>query len=755
MSMRSNGKRGISMLKKLFVMMLSMTLMMGVFASNCYVVFAQGKQKLNISVVGAETNDLYKTLVDNYDGIVRYDSFADAYNQIDANGTKGIMVLADVYPTTTVVSVTADEYAALTAKGVRLYIEYPADNEVLGIDYDGTAVMNHNRMVVTNKDAFGFDKDQYILYVHGAQFVKKSPTLTADKKTVANPSETWLVSAKVAGYDTASFGLTDCTPYTLLDVNNNVMVATTKFSQFIAGRYAPYERWQGIWDGILEWLVQGEVTKDMQWQPLVEAAYDKGESLGDTANEILAAYAEAVELNTEWYLNSGIMPKSDGTLGIYECFNSGNRFDIYGNQGMRTQLRSDCIGESAGNIALAGVILNNEEYKQVARNVMDYLLNVSINSQGERANPESSEFGLLSWDEGNKRVYYGDDNAKAILGMISAAAALEEDKWDERILQAILGNFRTASTNGFRGNRLEGADLERNGWEYYYNKAVTNYASHYESLLWACYLWAYDKTGYEPLLQRTKTAISMMMNAYVETMKLDNDNGSGEWTWTNGMQQERAKMTLPLAWLVRVEPTEEHKAWLDLMITDMMKYQDVETGALQDRIGVTGEGKGKYGPFTTNSAYGNHEAPVIQENGDPCSDSLYTSAFAMLSLNEAYAATGNAKYKEYSDKLNDYFVKIQQVSTDAKYDGVWFRGFDYDKWETYGSDGDAAWGIWATETGWSQAWISNTLSMKVLDTNLWDYSKTTTVNDHFVENAVLMLNYDPDVLTTYILLVFH
>lgn len=28
-----------------------------------------------------------------------------------------------------------------------------------------------------------------------------------------------------------------------------------------------------------------------------------------------------------------------------------------------------------------------------------------------------------------------------------------------------------------------------------------------------------------------------------------------QWSWTNGIQQERARMILPLAWLYRVEPT--------------------------------------------------------------------------------------------------------------------------------------------------------------------------------------------------------
>lgn len=30
------------------------------------------------------------------------------------------------------------------------------------------------------------------------------------------------------------------------------------------------------------------------------------------------------------------------------------------------------------------------------------------------------------------------------------------------------------------------------------------------------------------------------------------------WKWTNGIQQERARMILPLAWLVQVQDTPEH-----------------------------------------------------------------------------------------------------------------------------------------------------------------------------------------------------
>ncbi|MDD6467212.1 MAG: discoidin domain-containing protein [Erysipelotrichaceae bacterium] len=555
------------------------------------------------------------------------------------------------------------------------------------------------------------------------------------------------------------------------------MVASTKLSQFISARYAPYARWQQLWLSVLSWVSQ-ETVKSIEWTPLVHPHYDAKDAVDNED------YKNAVRLNTEWYRNTGFVLSEkdaadymgsasgseyakgshndgnpvdrkltlggDGSYGVLEAFVSGASFTVDGSQLMRFWRRADCNGESAGNIALAGVLLNNDEYKQIALNIVDWLLTKSFLSQEDRANPDSAQYGLLAWHDGSAyETYYGDDNAKAVLGLISAVSALRADgfasdevldAYDQRILEVILGNFRTTGRSGMRGDSISAGELDANGWEYYYNRKIDNYAPHFEALNLATYLWAYDKTGYAPLLERTKTGIRNLMDAY----------HNKSWKWTNGLQQERAKMILPLAWLVRIEDTAEHRAWLDEMIEDLMYYRDAETGAIRDAFGEPGEGVGMFGPFTTNSQYGNHEAPVIQKNGDPCIDALYTSSFAMMTLNEAVAATKDAtlkaKYQGYSDSLADFFVRIQQVSDNKTHNGVWFRGFDYEKWETYGSDGDAAWGVWCTETGWSQAWISNTLSMKVLNTNIWDYSKNTSVSKCFEETASIMLKgvYDPN-----------
>lgn len=727
------------MFKKLLAVILASVTFTSTLSHTVLSAAASQKATLSISVVTTRSaNDLLKTLNANYSGIKVYSSLDDALNNVKADGTKGIMLLADNYPNSTT-AITDAQAAKINELGVRLYIEYPDNNALLGITgYNGIKKMGYDRAIVTDADALGVEIYS-LLYVHGAQFAAKTDV-----------TRSWLVNATVAGYDTADFGLSDCTPYSMIELNikGNVLIASTKLSQFISARYAPYERWQKLWLGVLSWVSQIAVTK-IEWTPAVNANYGPNEPLADNA------YSEAVRLNVEWYKNNMMSP--DGAQGIYQCYGSGSSFNVYGEQSLNSGIRADCNGESIGAIALAGVLLNNREYKTIAYDTMNWMLNESQMANGDRADPNNAQYGLFSWYDniGDKYLgqYYGDDNAKAIIGLMLGAAALDTDEFDERILEAILANFRTSGIYGFRGSMLSGDDLETNGWEYYYNRSTTNYSSHFESLLWACYLWAYDKTDYMPLYIRAQSAISRMMMAYDNTMEKDIDAtaDSYEWTWTNGMQQERAKMILPLAWLVRVAPTDQHIEWLDTMITDMMKYQDVSTGALRDVVGEAGEGNGIYGPFTKNSDYGKHESPVIQNNGDPCSDSLYTSSFAMMTLNEAYASVSAAgkselavKYKQYAKSLSDYHVRIQQVSdTKSKYNGVWFRGFDYEKWETYGSDGDAGWGIWCTETGWSQAQISSALSLQALNTNIWDYTKGTTVDKYFADTAVDMLGCDP------------
>ena len=46
-----------------------------------------------------------------------------------------------------------------------------------------------------------------------------------------------------------------------------------------------------------------------------------------------------------------------------------------------------------------------------------------------------------------------------------------------------------------------------------------------------------------------------------------------EWRWNNGIQQERTRMLIPLAWLVRVEDSPEHRDWLEFRRTSYSAFK--------------------------------------------------------------------------------------------------------------------------------------------------------------------------------------
>ena len=66
-----------------------------------------------------------------------------------------------------------------------------------------------------------------------------------------NPAD--LVAARVAGYDTAVFGLPakDVFPILFELPERGLIVATTRLSSFVTGRYAPAKDWPVVWERIL------------------------------------------------------------------------------------------------------------------------------------------------------------------------------------------------------------------------------------------------------------------------------------------------------------------------------------------------------------------------------------------------------------------------------------------------------------------------------------------------------------------------
>lgn len=658
------------------------------------------------------SNDLFLALSRSERAPARFNTPAEAVEH--AAPGSAALILADDYPELpTVVSDSVFDLAR--AKGVRLFVEYPA--RLPGCEVGVPRRTEWERVVVAS-DAFGPNLPRLrILGVSDCHLVP----VVAD--------EPWLVAARVAGFDSAVFGLPDETfPVLFQTSDGSLTVATTKLSGFVTGRYAPPVAWTAMWERLLARL-EPDAPASLEWSPIVRPAYGPREELPDGLEA--GAFRNAVR----WYFRAGLLvtperapevhgrlaagveteappapdtPAGDGSNGLQEGYASGIRYD--GSQLRRVPLRADCHVETAAVLALDG----SERGRRTAANLLDYVYRTSGMCGGARGNPKHPAFGLVSWGHAARAwevANYSDDNARVMLATMLAAASLGENRWDAPLLRALLANLRTTGPQGFRSDRIDMPDIEKHGWRHYKETPRVNFSAHHESYLWACNLWAYRRTGHQPFLESAKTAIRLAMEAFPDG-----------WRWNDTI--ERARMLLPLAWLVRVEDTSEHRGWLARMVEEVTGRQ-APCGAVEERVSG---GHHEYEIPSSNAEYGTTETPLIQENGDPVSDQLYTSGFALLGLHEAAAASGDPRCKEAEDRLAEYLCRIQVRSEALPYlDGAWFRAFDHGRWDYWASSGDVGWGAWCIETGWGQAWTAATLALREKQTALWDVTASSAI----------------------------
>ena len=671
-------------------------------------------------------NDLYRALRGGEVRLSRHDDPATALREAPAGS--GVLILAGGYPETGTV-IPAEMLQQAQKKDLRLYIEYPTSVSALEVGPPRRA--DAERLVVAS-DFFGPELPSgRILAMHGLHFV-----------TVSAP-EVHIVAARVAGFDTAVFGLpAERRPILCELEGGRVLVAATRLSQFVTGRYAPAEAWRALWSGVLNWLLRcepGEEGPVLIWTPVVRPAYGPDKLLPRDAE------AAALRRGADWFLNSQLLlhpsrsaqvdaaaahcggripvpppgsPHGDGSLGILEGMVSIIQPD--GGQLQSAARRGDCTGESAMALALAGTVERDPEKIAIARNLLDFWYFTSPARQGERADPHHGAYGLLAWGITTPAWYaanYGDDNARALLGTLAVAGLTGDDRWDEPVMMCLLANLRTTGALGFRGSRIDLDELAKEGWATFFRREIVNLAPHYEAYLWACFLWAYGQTGDRIFLDRTENAIRMTMTA-----------GPSAWHWTNGLAQERARMLLPMAWLVRVRDTPEHRTWLRQAVEGVAGLQ-VPCGAIREELGTPG--LGDYPPPASNQAYGTNEASLIQQDGDPVCDLLYTVNFAFLGLHEA-ATAGDELAARAEDRLAEFLCRIQVLGEmRPELDGAWFRAFDFQRWEHWGSNADAGWGAWAVESGWTQGWITAVLALRQMKTSLWDLTQASRIERHF------------------------
>lgn len=673
------------------------------------------------TIVSSADNDLYQLLSKSGVSCTRVGTSAQVIAR-SADGSS-VLVLADDYPTK---PTTVDEafFAQAKAKHLRLFVEFPAT--IPGKSVGAIATTDWERVVIACND-FGAGLPKLrILAIHDCHYL---PT------TIDNPM---LVEARVAGFDTAVFGLPKSAEPLLFEMNDGQwLIATTKLSDFIKGRFEPESAWREIWPVILKKVLPPDLKLPaLKWSPTVRTSFTVSDSLPKDIEQ------RSLRRAAQWYLQAKLLitpernefvkkslaangevadapadaKDGDGSLGILEGYSAKIRYD--GSQPQRLPVRTDCQAETAMVLALDGKLNAQAKSAEVSNNLLKFTFETSGACGGDRGNPKHPAFGHIAWGVYSPAWYvanYGDDDARVILSTVLASAANKTSAWDKYVLRSLLANLRTTGTKGFRGDRIDMPQLAQYGWKHFHESDIVSYAPHFESYLWACNLWAYRQTGYPEFLEKAKSAIALTMAQY--------PNG---WRW--GDDIERGRMLLCLAWLVRIEDTPEHRGWLMSVANDLIATQD-NCGAIPVRREVRG---GFFQIPQSNEAYGTGETPLNQTMNDPVCDQLYTTGFALLAFHEAVAVTHDAKLKQAEDKLAEFLCRIQIRSEKwPTLDGAWFRAFDYGRWEYWASSADVGWGAWSVEAGWGQAWIAATLALRQAHTSFWDFTADSQIKSQW------------------------
>ncbi|MCF7734357.1 MAG: hypothetical protein K9N23_21930, partial [Akkermansiaceae bacterium] len=274
-------------------------------------------------------NDLFQAAISRGGSqLPRFDSPAQAIANAPAKA--GVLLLADGYPTTPLV---LDEslLAAAAQKNLRLYVEFPAG---LPGQQPGPVRRAHWERTVVSCDAFGPAlKQGRILMIQDCHFVPLQAPAAH------------LTLARVAGFDEAVFGLPKKESWPILfeAPGGNVLVATTKLSQFVTGRYAPTDAWSDVWRYVFRWLAGERNGIRLALTLIAHPSFSRSGTLGP------AAQLEAVRRGVAWYSQARLlvhpawaakldampqeiepvepgpaapMPVGDGSLGILEAFSS-------------------------------------------------------------------------------------------------------------------------------------------------------------------------------------------------------------------------------------------------------------------------------------------------------------------------------------------------------------------------------------------------------------------------------------------------
>ncbi|HLU99745.1 MAG TPA: hypothetical protein VKZ59_00675, partial [Acidobacteriota bacterium] len=385
-------------------------------------------------------------------------------------------------------------------------------------------------------------------------------------------------------------------------------------------------------------------------------------------------YRSALDRTMQWFRESGLLLEPDGSRGILEGFDSINL-------NLQDWIRTDCTAQAGLTFYLYGRLVGEPEWEEKGENLLQFLMREGYQDM-DQTRPT---FGFWKWGEDlteHPSVIYTEDNSWAAYAMLRMYQLTGKADYLNRGLATVNGFLETQTPSGLRLRRMEGDLLLKNGRDWYAKHGQPSIDPHYVSNGDIAVLLAYEITGDQKYLDSARRSIDALIEVF--------PNFETRTALTRATQYVRFVSSPAL--LYRYTGEDRYLEVMNEVLGEIRKRQ-VRNGAIPE-----------WGTFRPEN-FGD-EGPVITREGEPISDQLYTTNFAMLNLQLICSVLGTQEACDSFQGLADYLSRIQLESTDRKTNGAWNRAFDLKRWEPFGNNSDPYWGPYAIESGWTNTLIS-------------------------------------------------
>lgn len=456
-----------------------------------------------------------------------------------------------------------------------------------------------------------------------------------------------------------------CAGYALVKKEEQIFCAMLDISNFQSEFTLPYVHWKKVFGTVFSEILQ------ISCQTAEEAFGRTYQKIGTNQSQN-ASYdlRECVRKAVEWHLRSGILPREDGTGGIYEMFRS---FDLApaknlrGDAGMFTAVLLECAAKYFGE----------EKWSGVAHNIFRRQL-VECNLQITTGNNR----GLYRWftDSEDNTFVYASDSARVGNNILAWYRVTGEEA-----CRARAESTGEAFLRWFGGKALMPVgyfDFAKEDLDSLAQKEEICDAPEFYEPVMLFFRNLYEVTGDERYREQIhKTAVAFA--------------GRTEY----GVQAAHSKnfTYARLLGIFSVAQQFGDGPW-SKKIGELLEY----FSELQEECGGIAEG-GAYLDFAKNK---NAEFSVaFGGENDKITDIMYCCNTVLTSLyilrkTPFGEGVDMARAEAIFSALTKFLCRVQICSEDVRLDGGWMRAYDMELEEYYGCDKDFAWGPYSILTGW-------------------------------------------------------